>query len=187
MYTAFVFLENHFCQADIIFHTNGIILLCLKYSCLVRILLGKKWAYCVTLSWIRLRDGFLRVDLVRRTEENVAAKCTSSNGTRTRERSLSAPKCTWKFVLPCDENKSVRTSPNGKNFVVRRRKGLHEERIASTIHMHVASAIHMSNIKKWDIQMKTRWKFSNSIWNNKYSTNKMEEIFIRMLVLIRFK
>ena len=35
--------------------------------------------------------------------------------------------------------------------------------------------------------MKTRWKFSNSIWNNKYSTNKMKEIFIRMLMFIRFK
>jgi len=56
------------------------------------------------------------VDLVSKTGENVAAKCISSNGARAWERLLSAPKCTWKFVLPRGENKSVRTSPNGKTL-----------------------------------------------------------------------
>lgn len=38
------------------------------FICSVRAFLGKKWAYCIP-SWIQPRDGFLRLDLVRRKRQ----------------------------------------------------------------------------------------------------------------------
>lgn len=113
------FSRKRFRQTDIMFPTFILTTpfeVLQTFIHLLRAFLRKTRAYCITLSWIQPRDGFLRVDLARGTGENTAAKCTSSNGARARERSLSALKCTWKFVSLRGENKSVHTSANRKTL-----------------------------------------------------------------------
>lgn len=121
----------------------------------------KKCTYCITLSRIRLRDGFLRVGLVRRAGENAAAKCAPSNGTRAREHSLSAPKCIWKFVLPPGENKSVHTSPNGKTLWSVYERDYTRMLYLSTTHVRIMRVLHM----------KTWYTDENSLENFKCISN----------------